>query len=138
MPPLRGLDHVRDSCRGGAPLGLDLTDLHKATSGESLLELTRDDVIRVVVRSERGEEGLPELVPSLLGGSDSGGRGGVIQVVDIKINDANLRRWANGVLSLGRETNDVGTRIIDVNLCVSSVNGGKNDTIPTAEFNNIF
>ena len=77
----------------------------------------------MVVRSERGEDNLPEFVPLLLGGNDTRGRGSAVQVVDVEVNDANLRRWANGVSSLGRETNDIGARIVNVNPCVSCMNG---------------
>lgn len=137
MPPLGCLDHVCDSGRGGASLGLNLADWPEATSGEGLLELTGDTVIRMVVWPKPGEDDLPVLVPLLLGGNSSRRRGGTIQVVDIEIDDANLRRWADSISGLGWETNNVGARVIDVNFGVSGVNGRESNAVPAAKFNNV-
>jgi len=137
VPPLGGLYHVCDGCGGSTPLSLDLADWPESTGGEGFLELTGDTVIGVVVRSKRGEDDLPELVPLMLGGNSSRGRGSAVQVVDVEINDANFRRGANGVSSLSRETNDIGTGIIDINFGVTSVNGREGDTVPATKFNNI-
>ena len=91
----------------------------------------------MVIWPERSEDNLPVLVPLLLRGNSSGGRGGAIQVVDIKVDNADLRRWANGIPGLGGETDDVRTRIVDINLGISGVNGRESNTIPAAKFNNV-
>jgi len=65
------------------------------------------------------------------------GRGSAIQVVDIKVDDTNLGRWANGISGFGRETNDIGTRIVDMDLGILCVNRRKGYAIPAAKFNNV-
>jgi len=137
MPPLRCLDHVRDGRRSGAPLGLDLAYGSEATSRESFLELTGDTMVGMVVWSESGEDDLSVLVPLLLGRNNPGGRSSAIQVVDIKVDDADLRRRTNSISSLGWKTDNIGTRVVDVNFGISGVNGRESDTIPAAKFNNV-
>ena len=75
--------------------------------------------------------------PLLFIGNDSGGRGGAIQIVDVKVDDANLGRGTNSISSLGRETNNIGTGVVDVNPDASGMNGRGSDSVPATKFNNI-
>jgi hypothetical protein len=85
LPPLRLLDHVRNSCRSGTSLRLNLAYWPEPTGRESLLELTGHTVVGVVVRSKRHKNSLPILVPLLFGGYTPGRRCRTVQVVDVPV-----------------------------------------------------
>jgi hypothetical protein len=153
VPPVGRFDLVCHSRGGSATLGLNLANGSESTSGEGLFELAnrfqymlrglRHDyspgnaVVRVVVGLECSDQALTILLPLLLRGDDARWRRRAAQIVDVEVTYTDLGRRANAIPALGCETHDPWTGIINVDLCITGVNSGKGNSIPSAQFNQV-
>lgn len=62
----------------------------------------------------------------------------MIYVAHLQVHDANFRGRLHTVTSLGSETHDPWTRIVDVDFSVTRVYGGEGNPVPSAKFYQVF